>query len=1120
MKKIILFLVSILSVISAQAQSYWNNGWAKQYDPIVVGCFEPGDSIPKNYKVSCMYYDTCTRQLKRLNASKTGWELYESTRSQVITATSPGTHTAVAPYLFVDNGVNDITVNLIDKNDIGVATIKRAATGSSGTIYVTMAGISTTRIETYEGGMDYGFFVNDNMRSIEMKRVGDSYYVHSIDWINDYVSTSEIQAASITTPKINDDAITFSKIGQNGASSGQVVTWNGTDWTASTPVDGSITNEIELPTQTGNSGKYLTTNGTSPSWGTVSGGVSDGDKGDITVSGSGATYTVDNDAVTFAKMQNISTAKLLGRGTAGTGDIEEITLGSNLSLSGTTLNATGGSGSPGGSTTQVQFNNSGAFGGSSSLAWDNANTRLGIGAAPTLASKLHITGGTLTDLVPGMYFSATMPTTITGANYGINYDITSAGSSSQRNHGININYLAGYTGDKRTAALRVVNNAAGTGSITALGLFDTNIAMQTTTSSTTIGTNIGNLSTSDGGNHNIGIVGLARNTKNSATNVGVVGLGVNAGTTPIQLGGYFALQSDPGTFASAALMCDNGGTTSDIFVVRDNGTPTFTIADGGAVTSTGAISVPDVAYGAGWNGSTAVATRNAIYDKIETLGSLPSQSGFSGRYLSTNGTTASWETVSSSGSSFRKDSISSMQSFHGWRNWEQSTTTGATVLLMGDSRVEQKMWGNDIARKLKNQYGNGGIGFFINWDYYPLGVTNANNSAGSTFTAATNTGDGLYSFYGKAITISTTNTTNGPVFMETSNDTLGQVRYIDVYTLLKTSGGSLRFRAMDKTTLSVISDVTITTTGTNNTIQKNTVDLGAIYANLRFEYTCISGGSNVVTLMPCNYRRNTTGIIVHQCGVGSMTTGNFITYNTNMGTYWAGQIKPNLFMFNCAINDGTATVAPGTIRSNILTLVNTYRTGTGANYFSSIVMGETGTRITDEYEDRINSALYSLAENPTYKNYICFINPKDIVKDWATMMAVPSWAWTTSDNIHWGTRGGAAWADYIWQKMTTASDQQTAIFPRSYSKIVSGSPTSYDVASNAPTIGTNLYAGEIGDYYTASASRLRIIVNGVTRFYNATSTPFGWSYSGDTITAYDSAGTAEAIKTITVEIVK
>jgi hypothetical protein len=57
----------------------------------------------------------------------------------------------------------------------------------------------------------------------------------------------------------------------------------------------------------------------------ASGGVSDGDKGDITVSASGATWTIDNDAVTYAKIQNVSaTDRLLGRSTAGAGDVEEI----------------------------------------------------------------------------------------------------------------------------------------------------------------------------------------------------------------------------------------------------------------------------------------------------------------------------------------------------------------------------------------------------------------------------------------------------------------------------------------------------------------------------------------------------------------------------------------------------------------------------------------------------------------------------------------------------------------------------------------------------------------------------------------------------------------------------
>lgn len=59
--------------------------------------------------------------------------------------------------------------------------------------------------------------------------------------------------------------------------------------------------------------------------GTGSGaGLSDGDYGDWTISGSGTVATIDNDAVTFAKMQNVATDIILGRDTGGTGNIEEL----------------------------------------------------------------------------------------------------------------------------------------------------------------------------------------------------------------------------------------------------------------------------------------------------------------------------------------------------------------------------------------------------------------------------------------------------------------------------------------------------------------------------------------------------------------------------------------------------------------------------------------------------------------------------------------------------------------------------------------------------------------------------------------------------------------------------
>lgn len=77
---------------------------------------------------------------------------------------------------------------------------------------------------------------------------------------------------------------------------------------------------------------------------TAAASIPDGDYGDITVSGSGSTWNIDAgavgtteiaaDAVTFAKMQNIATDRLIGRDTAGTGDPESLTVGGGIEFTG------------------------------------------------------------------------------------------------------------------------------------------------------------------------------------------------------------------------------------------------------------------------------------------------------------------------------------------------------------------------------------------------------------------------------------------------------------------------------------------------------------------------------------------------------------------------------------------------------------------------------------------------------------------------------------------------------------------------------------------------------------------------------------------------------------------
>ena len=86
---------------------------------------------------------------------------------------------------------------------------------------------------------------------------------------------------------------------------------------------GAVDGTLWLNTTTGE--VKVQSGGVTQTVGGGGGGVADGDKGDITVSGGGAAWTIDTGAVSLDKLADIATDSFLGRDTAGTGVPEVLT---------------------------------------------------------------------------------------------------------------------------------------------------------------------------------------------------------------------------------------------------------------------------------------------------------------------------------------------------------------------------------------------------------------------------------------------------------------------------------------------------------------------------------------------------------------------------------------------------------------------------------------------------------------------------------------------------------------------------------------------------------------------------------------------------------------------------
>jgi hypothetical protein len=176
----------------------------------------------------------------------------------------------------------------------------------------------------------------------------------------------------------------------------------------------------------------------------------------------------------------------------------------------------------------------------------------------------------------------TLPASPSSTVNAVKLNIASAGSASQGQQGLRVDFNAGYTGSSGTYAADIESAVAGTGA-DAIGNIVGNFGIYGASTATTTGDNVGLFGNGTGGNRSYGVVGWAVTAKASAVNVGVVGVGRNTGGSSTEVGGYFGLQTATPTFASAALVADNGATTNPIFLGRDNGSAIFSIIDGGNV---------------------------------------------------------------------------------------------------------------------------------------------------------------------------------------------------------------------------------------------------------------------------------------------------------------------------------------------------------------------------------------------------------------------------------------------------------------------------------------------------------------------------------------------------------
>lgn len=158
------------------------------------------------------------------------------------------------------------------------------------------------------------------MPSQAQKHVTHNEAIRALDALVQLAVLTRTLTAPPASPTDGDRHIVAS--GASGAwagKQGQVAAWQDGGWSFLVPLAGWrawILAENKLAVFDGTT------------WMDVSsgGGIADGDKGDVSVSGGGTNWTIDADAVTNAKLANMANGTLKGRASAGAGDPEDLTV--------------------------------------------------------------------------------------------------------------------------------------------------------------------------------------------------------------------------------------------------------------------------------------------------------------------------------------------------------------------------------------------------------------------------------------------------------------------------------------------------------------------------------------------------------------------------------------------------------------------------------------------------------------------------------------------------------------------------------------------------------------------------------------------------------------------------